>query len=62
MENTTIIMNVESEAAGRMWAIVAERNGAAATHLPGARLELAFRTPHAKEQFASFLDMTIQMG
>jgi hypothetical protein len=60
MEDIRIILNLESEAAGRMWAVVAERNGAAATHLPGAKLELTFRTLHAKEQFASVLDVTIQ--
>jgi hypothetical protein len=53
-------MELESEAAARMWAAVAEQKGAAAARLAGARLELTFPTIRAKDEFAWALDVAVQ--
>ena len=53
-------MDLESEAAARMWAAYAEHRGAAAKHLVGARVELTFPTTQAKDEFAWALDIAVQ--
>lgn len=60
MQDNMITMEAGSEAAARMWAAAAEQSGAVARHVPGMRLELVFPTQHAKDQFASILDLTVQ--
>jgi hypothetical protein len=60
MQGARLTMELESEAAARMWAAFAECRGAAATHLSGAKLELTFPTSQAKHEFALALDVAIQ--
>ena len=60
MPDFRLSMDLDSEAAARMWAAYAEQRGAAATHLSGAKVDLTFRTRQAMEEFAWALDIAVQ--
>ena len=60
MPKAILAMDLESEAAARMWAAYAEQRGAAAKRLAGARVELTFPTNQAKDEFAWALDVAVQ--
>jgi hypothetical protein len=52
-------MDASNVSYARMWAAVAERNGASTT-LTGATLDLFFPTRQAKDEFESLLNLTVQ--
>jgi hypothetical protein len=60
MSDARMTMTLDTEAAARAWAAVAEDRGATARHLEGTRLELTFPSAQAKEDFAWVLDVAVQ--